>query len=105
MKHIALWIIAIYQKYISPKKGYSCAHRILNNGQSCSSYCSENLKKHGFVSTVVVMPSRFRQCYKAGIELSEHKKTPRRDRKPGEDTEKACFIAEILSYACCFAFN
>lgn len=97
MKYIALWTIAIYQKYLSPKKGYSCAHRILHNDQSCSGYCAENLKKHGFVSTVVVMPSRFHQCHKAGVELSE--------RKPGEDTGKSCFIAEILSYACCFAFN
>jgi putative component of membrane protein insertase Oxa1/YidC/SpoIIIJ protein YidD len=44
-----LYITAIcfYQSYLSKHKGYSCAHRILNNGDSCSAAILNIVKEKG----------------------------------------------------------
>ncbi|WP_109764878.1 membrane protein insertion efficiency factor YidD [Pleionea mediterranea] len=105
MRHIALCLIVLYQKYISPKKGYRCAHRVLHNGPSCSSYCADNLRRHGFIKSIAKMRWRFRECNEAAMELNERKKNPREKRKQDDDADKACWIAEGLSYACCFSLS
>ncbi|WP_292844188.1 membrane protein insertion efficiency factor YidD [Nostoc sp. NMS8] len=35
---MAIDSITAYQKYISPSKGFSCFHRLLHGGDSCSNY-------------------------------------------------------------------
>ncbi|PWK45331.1 hypothetical protein C8D97_1144 [Pleionea mediterranea] len=48
---------------------------------------------------------RFRECNEAAMELNERKKNPREKRKQDDDADKACWIAEGLSYACCFSLS
>jgi len=31
-------LISLYQRYVSPYKGFRCAHRVLHGGDSCSEY-------------------------------------------------------------------
>lgn len=37
-------LIRLYQRYISPYKGFSCAHRALSGGKSCSHYALEQFQ-------------------------------------------------------------
>ncbi|MDZ8088236.1 MAG: membrane protein insertion efficiency factor YidD [Nostoc sp. DedQUE12b] len=34
-----------YQKYISPSKEFSCSHRLLHGGDSCSNYIKRMLNE------------------------------------------------------------
>ena len=40
LTRVNLWVMIIrfYQRYISPYKGFSCAHRALRGGMSCSEF-------------------------------------------------------------------
>jgi putative component of membrane protein insertase Oxa1/YidC/SpoIIIJ protein YidD len=54
-----------YQRYISPYKGFSCAHRKLHEGSSCSGYFRESLATKGLSSTLNNFPDRLRACQDA----------------------------------------
>jgi putative component of membrane protein insertase Oxa1/YidC/SpoIIIJ protein YidD len=44
---IATTAIGGYQKYVSPHKGFSCAHRLLYGGESCSQYVKGAIAQNG----------------------------------------------------------
>ncbi len=46
-KKLALVAIAGYQRYLSPLKGYACAHRVHGGGQSRSTYARRAIARHG----------------------------------------------------------
>lgn len=62
MKAIALLAIRGYKRYISPYKGFSCAHRIHNNGESCSTFAFNAIEKHGLFTGLIMTKSRLREC-------------------------------------------
>ncbi|WP_228061460.1 membrane protein insertion efficiency factor YidD [[Phormidium] sp. LEGE 05292] len=47
IRQIACTSISGYQKYLSPHKGFSCAHRILYGGESCSAYIKRIVAQKG----------------------------------------------------------
>lgn len=71
-KQIALASIGTYQQHISPKKGFSCPHRLLHGGESCSDYV-KNLLLQSLQPNLlaVVKPSlkRFQDCTAASKTL------------------------------------
>ncbi|GAA6619568.1 hypothetical protein NUACC26_053820 [Scytonema sp. NUACC26] len=46
-RQISVAAITQYQKHISPHKGFSCAHRILYGGESCSQYIKRVIAREG----------------------------------------------------------
>ena len=54
-----------YQQYVSPRKGFSCAHSKLHKGSSCSWYFRESLAAEGLSSTLNNFPDRLRACQEA----------------------------------------
>ncbi len=40
---LAIAAITGYQRYLSPYKGFRCAHRVLHQGESCSQYSANCL--------------------------------------------------------------
>ncbi|MBW4687442.1 MAG: membrane protein insertion efficiency factor YidD [Komarekiella atlantica HA4396-MV6] len=54
--------IATYQKYISPVKGFSCPHRLLHGGDSCSNYVKRMLSEQKFHEAVQSSIQRFKDC-------------------------------------------
>lgn len=66
---IALALIVIYQKAISPVKGFSCAHRYQHGGLSCSEYVKQVVLRKGIVSGYREIRSRFHACKSAALEV------------------------------------
>ncbi|MEG3438897.1 membrane protein insertion efficiency factor YidD [Pannus brasiliensis CCIBt3594] len=58
-----------YQKYISPKKGFSCPHRLLHGGVSCSDYVKERILSDNLGDIVRFSVRRFQDCAKTGRAL------------------------------------
>ena len=64
-QHIAIALIGGYQKHISPRKGFSCAHRLLHGGESCSQYIKRLIAREGLFAAHRASRERFRTCREA----------------------------------------
>ena len=62
--------IGWYQRSISPRKGFSCAHRVAHGGASCSVAVREQVARRGAVRAVAPSVVRFLACYRAVALLS-----------------------------------
>jgi putative component of membrane protein insertase Oxa1/YidC/SpoIIIJ protein YidD len=67
--------IGAYQRRISPRKGFSCAHRVAHGGESCSVAVREQVARRGVVRAVVPSAVRFLACYRAVALLSSMETT------------------------------
>jgi len=61
-KTMAIESITAYQKYISPSKGFSCSHRLLHGGDSCSNYVKRMLSEQKLHEAVQSSIKRFQDC-------------------------------------------
>lgn len=110
---VVLAMIRGYQKYLSPRKGFVCAHRVLYRGESCSEHALRLVHEHGWWRAVQEMPKRFEACRAACQTLiSEsyvdriHDESERKRRKleslpDGEPAiSDACWIASLGACPC-----
>ncbi|WP_380158249.1 membrane protein insertion efficiency factor YidD [Kineococcus sp. R86509] len=54
-----------YQRSLSLRKGYSCAHRLAHGGASCSVAVREHVHRDGVLRSVLPSAVRFLACYRA----------------------------------------
>jgi putative component of membrane protein insertase Oxa1/YidC/SpoIIIJ protein YidD len=59
---LAVAAISGYQRYISPYKGFRCAHRVLHGGDSCSQFIKRLVERKGLLGALKEAPGRFRAC-------------------------------------------
>lgn len=64
--------IRAYQKYLSPRKGFSCAYSRLYKSDSCSEYFRQMVKIYGLKKAIPLFQKRLRECKIAHVTL----KTP-----------------------------
>jgi len=70
LNHIAVFSIEIYQRILSPIKGYRCAyHALYKNEVSCSEYGKRAIKKYGIIKGSDLLFARFNECSKASENL------------------------------------
>ena len=62
---IAIAAIAGYQRFISPHKGFSCAHRVLYGCESCSQYFKNVIAEEGIFVAIANAKGRFQECREA----------------------------------------
>lgn len=67
-------LITSYQKHISPKKGFSCAHRVLHGGESCSQYIKRTILKQGLIRAIRLSRQRLQACKAANQVLRARRK-------------------------------
>lgn len=65
----ALLLISFYQRYVSPRKGFCCAHRVLHNGLSCSEAVKRIIQTNGIVGGAREIRHRFSACREAAATL------------------------------------
>lgn len=58
----AIASIAAYQKHLSPRKGFHCAHRALHGGASCSEFVRRAIARHGLREARWLARARFGEC-------------------------------------------
>lgn len=61
--------IGFYQRRISPRKGWRCAHAVLHHGPGCSGYVKSVVIAHGWRQAVPLAQARFRECKQAAKTL------------------------------------
>jgi uncharacterized protein len=62
MKILALSAIHLYQRYLSPHKGFSCAYRIHTGRCGCSALGYRAIRMHGVLKGLGIIGQRTRLC-------------------------------------------
>lgn len=57
---------------ISPYKGFSCAHHVLHEGETCSQYVKRSLLEQDLITAVKLSQKRFNECSEASFILAEN---------------------------------
>ena len=65
IRRSATSLISFYQRYISPHKGFRCAHRVYHGGQSCSGYAKTAVQTYGLGAAMPLVRQRFSDCGQA----------------------------------------
>jgi putative component of membrane protein insertase Oxa1/YidC/SpoIIIJ protein YidD len=73
IKYIAVLSIQFYQKFISPYKGFSCAHRVATKEISCSGYGKKVINRFGIIKGYLLLNRRFYDCKWHSIRLNKQK--------------------------------
>ena len=62
LREPALAAIGVYQRYVSPHKGFCCAYRAHTGGASCSTVGARVIRRHGLVAGCVLLRRRLKRC-------------------------------------------
>lgn len=84
--------IKLYQKFISPKKGYRCAHSVVHGGTGCSGAVIKIIQETSIFSWRGLINKRFADCKEAHIKYQEDKKDKKNKCKP--DFEDGCDLLD-----------
>lgn len=101
LNRFAVRCIEFYQKHISPKKGYVCAHKYYYGGDSCSEYMKKSIVELGIVRAAVLFAVRLKECKKAYMYIEQEKSNAEScsDRVYGVVHGKKCeYACEICSF-------
>ena len=80
-RNLAVIVISGYQKFLSPHKGFCCAHRVLYGCDSCSQYFKRVIAEEGIVMAIANARGRFQECREANEILKRRKEKCRANRK------------------------
>jgi putative component of membrane protein insertase Oxa1/YidC/SpoIIIJ protein YidD len=109
---LAIKSIQYYQKYISPRKGYFCAYRVLHNELSCSNFCINEIERNGIFMGIRNTIDRLKACKIASSKLKE-KRTNLKEKvgnsakgnsdecKNLDTCDKLMFVELVGEAACC----
>jgi len=64
-------LVQAYQRHLSPRKGWSCAHRVAHGGTSCSAEVRELVARRGVMRSAIPTVARFVACYQAALLLAQ----------------------------------
>ncbi len=99
LRRVAILFIKKYQHHISPKKGYSCSHRITYGGDSCSQYVKRTLMDTSLFETTLLAKARFEACNDAyrsfGRRETSSKGSLIISAGPNSDPITACIFAIV----------
>ena len=84
MKHVMIWLIGLYRKYVSPLKPPCCRF-----SPTCSAYAIEAFKKRGFFVGLILTIGRICRCnpfFKGGYDPVPEKgfRNPKNIREKGD---------------------
>lgn len=98
MRAIVVFLIGLYQRYLSPHKGFRCAHAVLHHGLSCSAAVKQIVATRGIWRGAPLVRQRFIECRNAShvLHLESEEEKRRRRRRRESDGSSACWAADGL---------
>ncbi len=76
---LSIHTITLYQRYLSPYKGYCCAYRVYTGEDSCSQYAKIAIAEHGLFSAFPLIKEQFDRCSFAAEEIQKKQKNKKKD--------------------------
>jgi len=75
LREIGIFLIVLYQKFLSPRKKYRCAKGELYQNGTCSSTTKEAFVNHGFIAGVKAYRKSTKECKEAHKQLKKKGRT------------------------------
>ncbi|MGI0117057.1 membrane protein insertion efficiency factor YidD [Zooshikella sp. RANM57] len=97
-----LYLIKLYQQYLSPYKGFRCAHAVLNKRDSCSVAVSKIIARRGFLRGYQDIKKQFLRCAMASQHLEDSKRKDKQPRK--KDNPYYCCL-DMPVVDCCISMG
>jgi putative component of membrane protein insertase Oxa1/YidC/SpoIIIJ protein YidD len=66
---VAVAGIDLYRRYLSPLKGFKCAHNYVHNAGSCSTFGRNAYATHRFLEATRLLRQRFVECKQASLRV------------------------------------
>jgi putative component of membrane protein insertase Oxa1/YidC/SpoIIIJ protein YidD len=107
MNWIALATILIYQKYISPFKGFSCAYRAYTGQLSCSAHGYKSIERYGIFIGLKLIRRRLKKCrlkyrnHVSVIELEKNRMVYMRHQAGFCDADCDIGVCDIIDLGSC----
>ncbi len=103
IKTIIIFFINIYQKHLSPHKGYCCAYKVYHNDISCSEFTKNSIKNVGLFPSISIIKQRFKDCKISSEKIKEEKECCQSKgfKKFDNCLGNSCNTCEVAS---CFGF-
>jgi len=83
-----LWAISAYQRFVSPHKGFRCAHHARTGGPTCSNYGKQVLREFGFLDALSLLRLRLAAC--AQVAQAGEADSDDGPKPMSEEEKKAC---------------
>ena len=97
------WSIAAlimgYQRWLSPLKGFTCAHRAFHGGDSCSEWGRKTVLEVGVLSFLALMYERLKDCEAAYAAMAQDNDDG--EKNGGENGPEPCPCFNKESAVCC----
>ena len=90
---LAAWAIEAYQRFISPYKGFRCAHRAVHGRDSCSQFAKRVALKRGLLALFPLLRRRFTECGVAAQVLDYE--TREKQRRPVPQRQEPASWCEL----------
>jgi putative component of membrane protein insertase Oxa1/YidC/SpoIIIJ protein YidD len=103
LSRLALWAIRLYQRRLSPIKGYSCAYRVATGGRSCSAYGYRAIARHGLAAGLALLDRRLTRCgelHRARVSSSGPARNPLLHYQRGDCDCGGCDIGDLGGCGC-----
>jgi putative component of membrane protein insertase Oxa1/YidC/SpoIIIJ protein YidD len=104
MNTFVIWLISTYQRYISPHKGFQCAHAYLHQGDSCSAAVKTIIADQGIIQGYTDIRHRFEACRYAYENIQRDRQEEEEKRKEKDkcgDIYDACTLPlDIITCDC-----
>ena len=84
----AVGAIIAYRRWISPYKGFRCAHEYVHGEGTCSSFGLQAFRANGFREARQMLSERFRECKAAAMQVhqeEDHRPRDEKKKKAGSD--------------------
>lgn len=94
MRAVAVFLIVLYQRFISPYKGFRCAHSALHGGASCSAAVRAIVEREGLWRGWPLIRRRFAECRVAAQQQRPETEEERRRRRRRERWNRNCDCGE-----------
>jgi len=101
MRHFFIFLITLYQRYISPYKGFRCAYAACHDSKSCSAIIKNIIVEHGLLAGWPLIKQQFNNCHLAyqALETEQDKQErEKRDRR----RKRQCYdaLSDDNQYKC-----
>lgn len=104
-RFLATRAIRGYQKWISPHKGFCCAHHVMNGDGTCSQYGLVVFEEHPFFDAWRRLRERFDECREANATYhamtDEERRKKRRQQQGSNDSSSSgsdCGCSDIMTF-------
>ncbi len=80
MRALLLWLIGLYQRHLSPRKGYGCAYRLHCGGSGCSGLGFRAIRWKGAWGGLWLLRERLARCAAVHAQAHPQRRPPAAQR-------------------------